>query len=120
MLNSPLKSYPPHIIEIIKLRRKVRKKKKKQSLEERSVSNTEYNRLTGLLKKAIKEYTEKRWSLFLGKLGPYPASSSIFWRIINKARAPKTISSIPTLVRGDRVYKTDEEKAELFRSVLGS
>ena len=33
MLNSPLKSYPPHIIEIIKLRRKVRKKKKKQSLE---------------------------------------------------------------------------------------
>ena len=119
MLNSPLKSYPPHIIEIIKLRRKVRKKKKKQSLEERSVSNTEYNRLTGLLKKAIKEYTEKRWSLFLGKLGPYPASSSIFWRIINKARAPKTISSIPTLVKGDRVYKTDEEKAELFRSVLG-
>ena len=67
----------------------------------------------------IKEYTEKRWSLFLGKLGPYPASSSIFWRIINKARAPKTISSIPTLVKGDRVYKTDEEKAELFRSVLG-
>ena len=60
--------------------------------------NTQFNNLTGLLRKAIKEYTEKRWSHFLGKLGPYPASSSLFWQIINKARTQKKSSSIPNLL----------------------
>ena len=75
--------------------------------------------MTGLIKKAIKEYTEWKWSLFLGKLGPHPPSSSIFWKIINRARSPKKTSSIPKLVVDDRIYSTDEEKANLFRSILG-
>ena len=45
--------------------------------------NSEYNKLTGLIRKAIKEYTERKWKLLLGKLGPYPVTSSIFWNIIN-------------------------------------
>ena len=53
--NSHTKSYPAHIIELIKLRRKIRKNKKGKSLEKSSVINTEYNRLTGLIKKAIKD-----------------------------------------------------------------
>jgi len=57
--------------------------------------------------------------LFLGKLGPRTPSSSFFWKIINRARPPKKTSSIPKLVFDDRVYSTDEEKANLFRSILG-
>ena len=85
----------------------------------RSVLNTEYNRLTGLIKKAVKDYTEKRWSNFLGKLGSYPASSSIFWQIINRARTQKKSSAIPTLIVGDKKYESDEDKANLFAKVLG-
>jgi hypothetical protein len=55
----------------------------------------------------------------LGKLGPHPPSSSIFWKIINRARSPKRTSSIPNLVVGDRINSSDEEKANLFRSILG-
>ena len=52
--NSHTKSYPAQIIELIKLRRKIRKNKKGKSLEKSSVLNTEYNRLTGLIKKQLK------------------------------------------------------------------
>jgi hypothetical protein len=102
-----------------KMRQQVRRDKKKVNFENRAILNTEYNRLTSLIKKAIKEYTEEKWSIFLGKLGPYPASSSIFWKIINRARSPKKSSTIPDLIVGDRVYKTDEEKANLFALSLG-
>ena len=71
------------------------------------------------IKKAIKEYTERRWSNFLGKLGPYPASSSIFWQIINRARTQKKSSSIPTLLVDGRKYESDKDKANLFAKVLG-
>ena len=117
--NSYSKSYPSHIIELIKLRRTVRKNKKGKGLDKSSVLNAEFNRLTGLIKKAIKEYTERRWSNFLGKLGPYPASSSIFWEVINRARTQKKSSSIPTLIVDGRKYESDEEKANLFAKVLG-
>ena len=55
---------------------------------------------------------------FLNKLGPYPAASSVFWQIINRARSSKSSSSIPTLKVGDLVYETDQEKAPLFATVL--
>jgi len=113
------KSYPSHILELIKARRASRKNKKGKSLEVCRVLNTEYNRLTGLIKKSIKEYTERRWSNFLDKLGPYPASSGTFWRIINRARTQKKSSTIPTLIVDGRAYSTDEDKANLFADVLG-
>ena len=119
LLNRQLKSYPPHIIEIIDMRRDARKIRKKKCLDQKGIFSAEYNRLTGILRKAIKEYTEKKWAHFLGKLGPYPASSSVFWRIISRARSPKKKVGIPDLVVGERVFRSDEEKAGLFRAVLG-
>jgi hypothetical protein len=108
------KSYPPHIISLIKERREVRRDREKLTFENKPILSTEYNRLTSLIKKSIKEYTEWKWSLFLGKLGPHPPSSSLFWKIINRARSPKRTSSIPNLVVGDRVY-TAKKKSNFFR-----
>jgi hypothetical protein len=97
----------------------VAKKNKKLAKGDEKVNlTTEYNRLTNKVNKAIKEYTEKRWSRFLGKLGPHPTSSSAFWNIINKARTQKSSSSIPTLVVGERFIKTDKDKANLFATSL--
>ena len=87
--DSKTKSYPGHIIELIKMRKEVRQIRKK-GLVERVQLNTEYNRLTDLIKLNIKQYTEEKWKVFLDKLGPYPASTSVFWQIINRARASKT------------------------------
>ena len=73
---------------------------KKVILENRGVFNTEYNRYTNLIGRAIKAYTEEKWATFLGKLGPHPTSSSSFWKIINRARSSKKNSNIPNLVVG--------------------
>jgi hypothetical protein len=59
------KSYPAHIVELIKTRRVFRKGKKLAKGEEKTKLTTEYNRLTSKINKAIREYTEKRWSRFL-------------------------------------------------------
>ena len=69
LLNRQLKSYPLHIIEIIDMKREARKIRKK-CLVQKGTLSPEYNRLTGILRKAIKEYTENKWAKFLGKLGP--------------------------------------------------
>ena len=52
------------------------------------------------------------------KLGPHPASTRQFWKTINKTRAQKKSGEIPTLKVDDEVFKTDEEKAYLFISIL--
>ena len=101
------------------MRREVRKlKKREQCPEERVQLNTEFNRLTAMIRLNTKNYTEDQWKVFLNKLGPYPAASSVFWQIINRARSSKSSSSIPTLQVGDLVYEKYKEKAELFASVL--
>ena len=52
------------------------------------------------------------------ELGPHPASTREFWKTINKTRTQKKSGEIPTLKVDDKVYKTDEEKANLFGSIL--
>ena len=117
--NKQLKSYPSHIIKIIKQRKEARKSRKRADGSDiRAILSTEYNRLTTLLKKSIKSYTEKKWEIFIDKLGPFPASSGLFWDIINRARNPKKTSNIPTLLENNFSYKTDKEKTDLFASLL--
>ena len=62
----------------------------------------------------------KKWELFLGKLGPYPVSSRSFWKIINKTRKPKSSGDIPTLRANKEIYKTDKMKSFLFSETLSS
>ena len=112
------KSYPDFIIKLIKSRRIERKKRKGTDFESRAQITHEYNRLTSLIQKSIINYNENKWNIFLDKLGPYPASSSVFWKKINKSRTHKK-SNIPSLNYSNRVFKTDQDKANLFASILG-
>ncbi|RMZ96916.1 hypothetical protein BpHYR1_038247, partial [Brachionus plicatilis] len=115
-----LKSYPRFIVDLIKLRRNIRKRKEKlkKTSEELKVLNCEFNKLTHQIRVSIKKYTEDRWANFLDKLGPYPASSSTFWAIINGARSQKKGTGIPKLIQDGRIYESDEDKANLFASIL--
>ena len=54
----------------------------------------------------------------MGKIGPYPASTREFWAKINQAKNQKKSGEIPNLVLGNNVYKSNEEKANLFASIL--
>ncbi len=48
----------------------------------------------------------------LENFGPHPVSTSPFWSIINRA-------TIPTLRRNQLEYKSEKEKVEVFKSILG-
>ena len=63
ILKKSSKNYPPHIIELIKLRKEIMSKKKKISHDKLGTYNTEYNRLTCSIKLAIKTHIEKKLSL---------------------------------------------------------
>ena len=119
-LNRFTKNDPEHIISLIKERRLVRKDIKLVSNPDaKAALRTEYNKLSVLIKKSIKDHTELNWKNFLGKLGPYPPSTREFWNVINRARTQKKSGSIPSLVSEGREFKSDEEKANLFASILG-
>ena len=114
-----VKSYPKDIVNLIKLRREFKKDfRKTKDLEAKILLKSEYNRLTCLLRKSISEHTEKTWLRFLGKLGPYPVSTREFWAKINQAKKQKKSGEIPNLVFENVIYKSDEEKANLFASIL--
>ena len=85
---SKTKSYPGHIIELIKMRIEVRKLKKRECPEEKVQLNMEFYRLTSVIKLNIIKHTREKWKVFLNKLCPYQASSSVFWKIINRAKSP--------------------------------
>ena len=80
--NNSNKTFPKSILDLIDQRRIARKKFKKNK------SSIKYKSET---------FTEKKWDLFLGKLGPYPVSFRAFLQIINKLRSKKSSGVIPSL-----------------------
>ena len=118
-LNCCVKSYSSEVISLINERREIRRDIKKiRDLEEKKIFKAMYNRTSAKLRFLINEYTDKNWTRFLGKLGQYPTSTREFWSIINKAKQQKKSGTIPSLTFQNRVIKTDEEKANVFASIL--
>ena len=64
------------------------------------------------------EFYENKWKNLLGDIGPYQISSRKFWNEINKLKSAKQSSSLPNLNIKDRLYKTDNERADLFSGIL--
>ncbi len=105
---------PPNILLLIRERRELRRRiKHDQSLK------TEYNRLTKRIKASIIEFNSDKWEKFVNEHGNNMPSSRPMWRRINKARSNKSGGNkIPTLVSNGIRCTTDEEKANLFASML--
>ena len=72
------KNYPPHIIELIKLRREVRRKKKKICFDKLGTYNNEYNKLTCSIKLVIRTHIEKKWVFFWKSWVPIPPPQVFF------------------------------------------
>ena len=111
------KSFPLEILNLIKERNIARKKVKKDKNKTPELK-TEYNRLTNTVHQAIYNYESNKWNNFLNNLGPYPVKNSSFWKKINETKTAKQGSSIPNLALNDIEFTTDEEKSNLFSSIL--
>ena len=112
-------SLPKEIIELIKLKHKAKNRASK--LKSTPEDKSKYNKLTKLVKEEIKSYRNKQWSMFIEKVGNNPTSSKPFWQRINKLRSSKTESStksIPNLIHNNQNYSADDDKANLFGSIL--
>lgn len=108
-------SLPADIIEIIKKKRKARRNFKKTNKIE---YKQEYNTLTSLTRKKIFEYRNENWNNFIKKTGPNLHSSRPFWAKVNKFRTKKKGSTIPELSHNEKTYTSDQEKCNLFGSIL--
>lgn len=79
------------------------------------------NQLSKLIKNEINAIQDKKWSIFLEKQGKNPLSSRNFWQKINytkKNKNSKINASIGKLVKDGKQYLNDEEKGNLFKSIL--
>ena len=107
-------SLPKNIIDLIKLKRKNRRKYKQT--HNINLKN-EYNNLNTKIKQEIRDHRNKKWEEFLEKLGPNPTSSKPFWQRINKFRT-RNFGKIPTIVLNNKKITTDTEKANAFSDSL--
>jgi hypothetical protein len=107
------KRLPKSILELVKERRFVRRKMKKDPL-----LKTKYNLLTNQIKSAMVEFNSKSWDDFLTSLGPNAVSSRPFWHKVNTARQNSDCKRTPTLKVGEVKYVDDKSKADLFANLL--
>jgi hypothetical protein len=76
-----VKSLPPHIIQLIRARKRCRRKK----IENNSAVNKKLlNYLTEEIRTEINALKNKEWLDFLEKQGKNPTNMKPFWQRINK------------------------------------
>jgi len=104
------------LIEKRKFYRKEHKKHKNDSNSNNFKS--QYNFLTKQIREEIDSLKNNEWSEFIKKQGSNPLNTKPFWQRINKLRGNKSSTSIPTLKKDNLIFANDEEKANLFSSIL--
>ena len=114
------KTLPNYILELVKLRKKVRKQMNINGIDPNDRANlkTRFNKLKSLIREEIKAVNDSEWSRFIKKIGNNHTSSKPFWQRINKIRGKKNGKQIPTLVIDEHKYITDDEKADIFAKIL--
>jgi hypothetical protein len=77
-----------------------------------------YNKLTKVIRDENIAKKDKEWTRFNDRLGNNPPSRKPFWNRINTIRGKKNKQPIPTLKEDNLSYETDEQKSNLFSSIL--
>ena len=97
---------PPHIIDLIKHRKDIRKRCKRDP-----GAKPYLNQLTTRIKEEIAAEKDQQWQQFLDRVGPNRTSSRPFWKRINEARQNNTTNnSIPTLAHAGNIINTTRTK----------
>jgi hypothetical protein len=109
------KTLPVHILQLIKVRKRFRRKKiKNNSVENKKIVNY----LTNEIRSEINTLKNNNWLDFLEKQGKNPINTKPFWQRINKLKGKKISKLIPTLKFDDKQFETDVSKANLFAETL--
>ena len=106
---------PPLIIDLIRSKRKLRRK-----LIKNSNLTSEYNQLTKLIKQAFFKFRNGKWFKFTAECGDYVMVTRGFWRRINRFRVGPERVEIATLRVEGVSYQTDTEKADIFATHLAN
>ena len=106
---------PKIIVDIIKERRRARRKAKKSKDQNDKIN---LNKLTAQLRLKIRNHKDKVWADFIRKIGKNTTSSRPFWKKINKFRTGKARNKIPNLLINNKIIETDEDKGLVFRENL--
>ena len=120
------KTLPKYILEIIKERKKIAKKLKKnknnKSLQE--YLKCKFNQLTRFIKTEQIAIQKKKWSEFFNDLEKNKTNSAEFWKKIKSVESlkdnycDKKSSTIPDLHYNGKVIQTAQDKANLFGKIL--
>jgi exonuclease III len=109
------KTLPVHILQLIKVRKRFRRKIiKNNSVENKKIVNY----LTNEIRSEINTLKNNIWLDFLEKQGQNPINTKPFWQRINKLKGKKISKLIPTLKFDDKQFETDVSKANLFAETL--
>ncbi len=102
---------PSSIVDMIRLKRKLRRQAQRLRT---STARDEFKTVCRQTKRVIMQFRNNKWANFVAKVDPNPISAKPFWQRINRFRNNPESNTIPTLKENNRVYKTDQEKADLF------
>ncbi|CAF0990615.1 unnamed protein product [Brachionus calyciflorus] len=91
----------------------------KNTLKKSKCDKAKYNKIKKIIKDEIIAFKNSKWQKFLNSLGSKATSSRPFWQRIKTAnnRKPKN-KSIPNLFYNQKSYVNEEEKVNLFGSIL--
>ena len=108
-------SLPQHIIELIKEKNTFKNKYLKNG---NIADRDKMYQFKIQIKEEIIKNKQNEMINFLEKLSKTPTATLPFWRKINKIRKKNKETGMPVLIRDNREFVTDEEKANLFSEKL--
>lgn len=106
--------YPPEIKDLVKERRKARKKWQQSRAPQHKAH---LNQLSNLLKKTIKDFKNRAIGSYLESLTAKKDSNYSLWKAVKGTKRPK-ISAPPIKINQNEWAREDKEKADVFAAHL--
>ena len=107
---------PPHIIKLIKEKRKLRKRfQKEKSRSAKIVLKSQVNQKYRRIKLEISNYKEEGYQLLWKKVEEKGAYD--FYKVVKLFLKPATSRGVQTLKHNDKIAVTDDEKAHTMREL---
>lgn len=106
---------PGYIVDLINHRKKLKAQIRQQVHSKDNQIKHEFNIISKIIRNEIGAFKSKKLEKFVYNQGKHPTSSTKFWK---KIKLVKPNTHIQTLEHNNKSFKTNEEKAELFASLL--
>ena len=96
---------------LVKIIRKKNKWSRKYRKTRSSIAKENVNILNDIIQLEITKFHSEKMKRFLERLGPRPLSTIPKWRKITRLKNQRRSGEMPTLIKDENEYTTNEEKA---------